>query len=370
MKFKVEKNELQDAIAIASRAAASKSPIPALEGLLLNARDGLKITGYDLKEGIYTNIEAEIEVMGEIVVNARLFGEMIRRMPDGIVVFESDDEYNINVKCGKSEFNFAGLSPEDYPELPTVDGINNISMPQKILKSMINQTVFAVADTDVRPIYTGELFEIEDKYLTVVACDGYRLAKRKEMIEEGKLENCTFVVPGSALSDVERTCGDADDLVEISVGKKHISFVIGNTVIVSRRLEGEFLNYRKSIPQEFKYNLGISRAELISTIERVALVIKEKAQSPVRMTIRDGAIDLKCMTVVGKAEDVCLCEGNGDGLEIGFNDKYLTDALKASGVEELKLCLNTASTPGVITAADGTDKFTYMILPVRLRAGA
>ncbi|MGX8692842.1 MAG: DNA polymerase III subunit beta, partial [Clostridia bacterium] len=217
MKFSCEKYLLQSAVTIASRAAASKSPIPALEGLLLQAGDDLRVTGYDLKEGIYTNIGADVEEAGSIVVGARLFGEMIRRMPDGIVTVSTDANNTVNVKCGRSDFHFMGMFSGDYPEMPGVDGLNNVTLPQKTLRSMINQTIFAVAASDVRPIYTGTLFEIEGQTLTMVSVDGYRLAKRCEEIEEGRLENCSFVVPGSALSDVERICSDEEGEVQISV---------------------------------------------------------------------------------------------------------------------------------------------------------
>ena len=368
MKFSCEKHVLQNAISIASRATASKSPNTALEGLLISAGEGVCITGYDLKKAIYTNIEANVSIMGEIVVNARLFGEMIRRMPDGMVFFTADD-LNIHVKCGKSEFNFIGISPEDFPELSQVDGINEISLPQGILKSMINQTIFAVADNEVRPVYTGSLFEINDSELTIVSVDGYRLAKRSEKIESGKMENCSFVVPGSSLTDIERICTDSEELVSIAVGARHISFTIGDTVVLTRRLEGEFLNYRKSIPDSHKYELEIERSELLSCIERVSIIVSEKNSNPVRMTVDDGSIYCLCVTPIGKAEDTCLCVGNGEGLEIGFNDRYMTDALKAaSGKDKLKLCLSTPSSPCIIKAADGSDSFTYMILPVRLRA--
>ena len=370
MKFSCEKYLLQSACTIASRATASKSPIPALEGLLIQAGTDVTVTGYDLKEGIYTNIGADIEQPGSIVVGARLFGEMIRRLPDGIVSIRADENNNVNVKCGKSEFNFMGINAEDYPEMPSVDGLNHISLPQKLLKNMINQTIFAVSDSDVRPIYTGTLFEIEDGELTLVSVDGYRLAKRCEKIEGKDMENCSFVVPGSALSDIERICGDTDDTVSIAVGAKHISFSIGETVVVTRRLEGEFLNYRKSIPDKFRFTVQVERAEFMSTIDRVALIVSEKNSSPVRLSFNDGSIDCLCVTPIGKAEDVCTCEGSGEGLEIGFNDRYLMDALKAaSGTDKLNVCLNTASSPCVIDAADGSGAFTYMILPVRLRAG-
>ena len=368
MKFSCEKYLLQSACGIASRAAASKSPIPALEGLLLQASDRLTVTGYDLKKGIYTQLEAEVKEQGSVVVGARLFGEMIRRLPDGIVTISTDVNNNVNVKCGKSEFNFMGISPEDYPEMPVVDGVNNIALPQKILGSMINQTIFAVADNDMRPIYTGALFDIEGEELTLVAVDGYRLAKRSEKLESAKMENCSFVVPGSALADIERICGDSEELVKISVGAKHISFSIGETVVVSRRLEGEFLNYKKSIPESFKYTVKVDRGEFMSAIDRVALIVSERNTSPVRMSFNDGNIDCLCITPIGRAEDVCTCEGSGEGLQIGFNDRYLKDALKAAAKEELNVCLNSASSPCIITAADGSENFTYMILPVRLHA--
>ena len=368
MKFSCEKYLLQSACGIASRAAAGKSPIPALEGLLLQASDQLTVTGYDLKKGIYTQLEAEVKEQGSVVVGARLFGEMIRRLPDGIVTISTDINNNVNVKCGKSEFNFMGISPEDYPEMPVVDGVNNIALPQKILGSMINQTIFAVADNDMRPIYTGTLFDIEGEELTLVSVDGYRLAKRSEKLESAKMENCSFVVPGSALADIERICGDSEELVKISVGAKHISFSIGETVVVSRRLEGEFLNYKKSIPDSFKYTVKVDRGEFMSAIDRVALIVSERNTSPVRMSFNDGNIDCLCVTPIGRAEDVCTCEGSGEGLQIGFNDRYLKDALKAAAKEELNVCLNSASSPCIITAADGSENFTYMILPVRLHA--
>jgi DNA polymerase-3 subunit beta len=369
MKFSCEKYLLQAACAVASRATASKSTIPALEGLLLQAELGLTVTGYDLRKGIYTRIEADVEERGSVVVGARFLGEMLRRLPDGVVNVSTDANLNVTVKCGRSEFNFIGISASDFPEIPMVDGVNNITVPQGILRSMINQTIFAVATSDARPIYTGTLFEIKDDVLTLVSVDGYRLAKRSEKIEKGRMEDCSFVVPGSALSDIERICSDDEGEVSVAVGTKHILFKIGETVVVSRRLEGEFLNYRKSIPELFRFTVKVDKAEFMSSIDRVALIISEKNSSPVRLTFGETGIECRCMTPIGKAEDLCSCEGSGDGLEIGFNDRYLMDALKAAAAEKLDLCLNSASSPCILRAADGGEKFTYMILPVRLRAG-
>ena len=368
MNFSCEKYLLQNACATASRAAAGKSPIPALEGLLIQAGEDIRVTGYDLKKGIYTSLQADISEAGSVVVGARLFGEMMRRLPDGIVSISTDINNNVNVKCGKSEFNFMGISAQDYPEMPEVDPVNKIALPRKILAEMINQTIFAVSDNDVRPIYTGTLFEVNGDELTLVSVDGYRLALRREKLESAQMENCSFVVPGSALGDVERICSDSEEPVEISVGSKHISFSIGGTVVISRRLEGEFLNYKKSIPESFKYILKVERSELMSTIDRVSLIVSERNSSPVRMSINDGSIHCLCVTPIGRAEDTCICEGDGEGMEIGFNDRYMKDALKAAGKDELNICLNSPSSPCIIKAADGSDSFTYMVLPVRLHA--
>jgi DNA polymerase-3 subunit beta len=293
---------------------------------------------------------------------------MLRRLPDGIVSFDCAEDCKVSVRCGRSKYDIIGIESAEYPEIQKVEGLNRVSLPQKILKSMINETIFAIAETDVRPVYTGTLFEIEDGKLTLVSVDGYRLAKRTEIPEEAAMENCTFIVPGSALADIERICGDTSDEVGISVGDKHIEFKIEDTVVITRRLEGDFLNYKKAIPATFKYEIKISRSEFLSTVDRVSLIVDEKNKTPVRVIFGDGMISCNCVTPLGKAEDVCICEGSGEDLLIGFNDRYLKDALKAAEGEDIKLCVNTASSPCVIVPAEGEEKFTYMVLPVRLHA--
>ena len=368
MKFTCEKEVLQNACSAAIRAVPSKSPIQALEGFKIDADSMLKITGYDLKKGIYTSVEADIAEPGSMVVNAKLFSEMIRRMPDGNVTVTCSADDKINVRCGKIKYNMSGMDADSYPELTQFDTVNTVVLPQKVLKSMINQTLYAVSKDEIRPVYTGSLVEISGDELTIVSVDGYRLAKRTEKIEGSQIENCSFVVPGFTLSDIEKFCGGEGD-VTVSVGDKYISFEIGETVVISRRLEGEFLNYKKSVPTDFRFEVSVSRAELMSVIERVALFLSERNGYPVRMTFNENSIECNCSTSIGVAQDSCMCEGSGDGLEIGFNDRYFIEALKAADEDELKLCLNTASSPCVIKAANGSEKFVFMILPVRLRAG-
>lgn len=367
MKLTCDKYMLQTAVNTCLRAAALKSPIPTLEGLLLEAGESLRISGYDLKKGIYTTIDADIAEAGSVVLNAKLFSEMVRKLPEGIVCITTDKQDMTTVKCGKSEFSFMGMSSEDYPELPSVEGLKTFSIPQGTIKSMINQSIFAISDNDSRPVYTGSMFEIENNILTLISVDGYRLALRKESIENGE-EHTEFIVPGAALSDVERVCTDCDDMINISVDVNHISFTVGNTVIVTRRLEGEFLNYRKAVPENFRYKIKIDRSELLRVVDRVSLIVDEKARNPVKLTFGDGVIDCSCNTLKGKAEDICLSEGNGEEFQIGFNDRYLLDALKAAPSDSLYICLNTNSSPCVLLPADENEKFKYMILPIRLRA--
>lgn len=367
MKFSCDKSLLQDVVLTCARAVPARSPLSSLEGLLIECSEKVRITGYDLKKAIYSEFDADIVQFGSIVINARLFSEMIRRLPDGIIVVTSDENNNITVRCGRSEYNLIGYDVKDYPDIPKFEGLNSVKIPQNILSKMIEKTIFAVSKDEVRPIYTGALFELMGDQLTLVAIDGYRLARRTEKVE-GNAEDCSFVVPGFALSDIQKICSDSDEPVAISVGEKHISFTIGDTVVISRRLEGEFLNHRKSVPEGFKYEVTVDRQELISVIDRVALVLSERAGNPVKMEFKEGLVECNCVTPIGKAEDVCSCQGDGEGLLIGFNDRYLTEALKAAEGDSIRLCLNSSSSPCVIKATDDSDNYTYMILPVRLHS--
>ena len=367
MKFSCTRSELQTAVSIAAKAASAKSPIPALEGILIETTlNGIKLTGYDLKKGIYTSIDAAVTEQGSIVLGARIFGDIVRSLPEGTVTVRTENN-NVFINCENSDFSIIGTDAADYPELPSIDAKTGVKIPQKLLGDIIRQTIFAVSDSEARPVYTGELFEIADGLLTVVAVDGYRLALRREPVEGVEGEH-SFIVPGSALSDLEKLCGVSEDSVEIHLGSKHISFTIGDTVLVSRRLEGDFLNYKKTVPTSFRVEVRADRYFLQRTVERVSLIIDDKIKNPIRCYFGENEIRVVCATALGKAEDACIVEGEGGDLEIGFNNRYLLDALKAAPAEEICVCLNTGASPCVITPADGEQNFLYMILPVRLKA--
>lgn len=367
MKFTCDRTLLQIAVNTASKACSPRSPIPALEGILLEAgQQNLKLTGYDLKKGIYTHMEAEVEEMGSIILPARMLSDIVHSLPDGQVSLRTDRLYT-TIRCGSAEFHIVGSDPSDYPELPSIDGQTGISLPQNQLRDMIRETIFAVSDNEARPIYTGELFDLRDGVLNVVAVDGYRMAVRRETVEDMPAD-CSFVVPGNALSDLEKLCGDSDEPVHIHVGSKHIGFTIGDTVLIARRLEGEFLNYRKSIPDQFRVQVTADCRELQRTIERVSLIIDAKIKNPLRCTFEKDRLRILCATALGRAEDFCALEGDGEGLEIGFNNRYLLDVLKAAPTDEIQICLNSGAAPCILRPTDGTDHFTYLILPVRLKA--
>jgi DNA polymerase-3 subunit beta len=372
MKFTCEKALLLQAINVTSRTVALKSAIPALEGILVEAGKDLILTGYNLETGIQATVPADITQPGSLVLSAKLFGDIVRRLPDDIVEFTSD-HFTVKIKCGISEFNILGTDAAEFPALPSVDYVNSVKMEQRKLKAMISQTIFAVSTNQARPIHTGSLFEVDaEGKVTVVSVDGYRLALRREpSIEKTGIPDFSFVVPGAALSEVEKICADTDDHehpVEFIQGGRHIMFKVDNITLIARRLDGEFLNYRQSVPQNNPLVLTVSRRAMMSSVDRVALIITEKQRSPLRCTFGENILKIQTNTAIGSAYDECFVSGNGNGLEIGFNNKYLMDALKSAPADEIQLELNTPISPCVMRPADGSDNFLYMVLPVRLRS--
>ena len=368
MKFSCEKALLLAAVTTASRTVSQKSSIPALEGILIEASNVLRLTGYNLETGIRTVVPADITQTGSLVLSARLFGEIVRKLPDDIVYFSADN-YMVNVRCGMSEFNILGTDPEEFPELPMVDDLNSFTMEQDALRSMISQTLFAVSDNESRPVHTGSLFEVEDQQLTVVSVDGYRLALRRETISQKKgAGSFSFVVPGNALNEAEKICTGGQAPITVVQGARHVMFDTGETILVSRRLEGEFLAWRNAIPSNSTIKVLGDKRALLASIDRVSLIISDKLKSPLRCLFGDGVLSITTKTGIGDAADQCPIEGNGGGLEIGFNNKYLMDALKAAPADKVRLEMSSGVAPCIILPAEGEENFIYMVLPVRLKA--
>ena len=368
LKFSCEKALLQMAVNTASRTVATKSSIPALEGLLLEGEEVLTLSGYNMQTGIRTRLEADIREQGRIVLNSRLFGDIIRKMPDDVIVFSADEKFMVTLTCGDARFEILGLSADDYPEMPEVDSDYSFTLQQGTLKAMINQTSFAVSTNENRPIHTGSLFEVEMGGVTVVSVDGFRLALRREKIEKLEGGAFRFVCPGSALNEVEKICEDSDELITVSLGKRHLLFETGSTELICRKLEGEFLDYKNAIPRNNPIRLTVDTKTMLNSLDRVSVVISEKLKSPVRCLIEGGSVTMSAKTGNGEAKDVCPVDGDGQGLEIGFNNRYLMDALRYAPAEQVVMELNTGISPCVLTPVDGSDSFLYMVLPVRLKA--
>ena len=368
MKFSCEKLFLQTAVATTSRAVANKSTIPALEGILLQADTQLTISGYNMQTGIRTTLEADVTEEGSLVLPARLFGEIIRRLPDDVVTFSSDAHMNIRLTCGDADYNITALSADDYPDLPEVEDQYSIRIQQHPLRSMITETSFAISTDEARPIHTGSLFEVTEEGLTIVSVDGFRLALRREPLDTIKGGSFRFVAPGSALNEIEKICADTNDEAIITLGSRHLMFEVGSTQLICRRLEGEFLDYHAAIPRSNPITLNANTKSLITSIDRVSVVISEKQKSPVQCVFDDGRVTMTAKTASGEAKDVCPIDGDGKGLTIGFNNRYLMEALKYAPADTVRLELNTGISPCVILPTEGEERFLYMILPVRLKS--
>ena len=368
MKFTCEKNQLGSAISVASRTVAQKSAISGLEGILVRAGVKVMLTGYNLETGITVSVDADIQETGACVMPARLFFDIVRKLPDDTVSIQVDESFKVSIKGGISSFTITALSADDYPELPDVDSEKGIRVPQNELKAMISGTIFAVSENQARPIHTGVLFEVDNDSITSVAVDGYRLALRRYLPEESLERTLKFVAPAAALKEVEKILGDTDDPATFYPGSKHILFTIGDATLVCRILEGEFLDWRRVLPQNNPVKLVGNVSRLTDSIERVGLVISEKLKSPVRCKFGDNAAELRTVSTIGEAYDVCPIAGDGKDLEIGFNCKYLLDALRAVPDSECTLEMINGLSPIVLNPTEG-NRYSYMVLPVRLKAG-
>ncbi len=364
MKFTCLRSELAFAVSNVQRAVSTKTSIPALEGILIKAYGSkLVLSGYDLEIGITTNMDATVNEEGEIVVSAKLFSDIVRKLPEEIVCIETDERLITYITSGQADYQIVGISSSEYPELPSFEQTDNIIVNAEILKNMIRQTIFAVSDNMAKPIYTGSLFEIEDKVLRVVSVDGYRMAIREENIDSESKNK--FVVPGKTQSEILKLITDDKKDVEIIVGQRHISFKIENYSIISRLIEGNFLDYKTTVPKTAQTELVINTRLLSNAVDRMSLLTNEKIQSPVRCSITSDQIKLSCSTAVGKANDVLSVSVIGSDVEIGFNNRYLLDALKNSDTDEIKLILNGPLAPMIVKPVN-SDSFTFLVVPMRL----
>ena len=367
MRFTCEKNSLVQGLNIAGRTVAQKSSLSVIEGILCKAGLGICLTGYNMETAISYEIEAEVTDPGECILPAKLFGDIVRRLPEGPVTVVVDETYKVSIRSGFASFTISAECSDDYPELPDVNSGRAVPIPQRELKEMIGGTIFAVAENQGRPIHTGVKFEVTNDSITTVAVDGFRLARRTYHPETPTGREMNFVVPSPGLKEVEKILTDSEDMASFTLGPKHILFQIGPATLVCRLLEGDFLDWRRVVPTNCPVKLIAHVSDLSSSVERVGLIVSEKYKSPVRCKFTNQEVYMRTNTTIGAAEDRCTLAGDGKELEIGFNVRYLADALRAIPSEEVTLELTNGLSPLVLTPVDDKQDFAYMILPVRIK---
>ena len=365
MKFNCDRQKLNKAVENIQRSTSSKSNMPVLEGILLKAENNtLTLCGYDLDIGITTTIYAHVRTEGSVVVTAKLFSDIIKRMPEDLITIEADEKLVIHISAGKAEYKIIGMSAEEYPELPAVASSEQITIDGKTLKSMIRQTMYAVSDKDENPTQKGSLFEISNGTFKIVSVDGYRLALRTEKINYNAEKK--VIVPKKSLQEIINLISDDIQDITIHAGGRHLSMLIGEYTIITRLIEGEFMNYKATIPSNFSTETKINTRVFSDTIERMSLLLTDRIKTPIKCCFENNIVTTSCNTSKGEATDEFTTEMNGDYVEIGLDNKYILDALKFSETDEVRMRMNGSLKPIVILPSEG-DNFVFLVMPVRLR---
>lgn len=365
--FRCEKNSLSEAAANVSKAVSERSPHASLEGILLRLKENrLELTGYDLEIGIRTYLDVESNDAGQIVVNAKLFGELIRKMPEGTVLLKVEDNYQVEISGSRTEYHISSTPAEDYPELPLENMDQHLMMTQGMLRSMILESVFSVSQDDIKPVLKGELFELINGKLNLVALDGHRLAVRSEPVKSDT--NMKFVVPAKTLQEIARMLKDEDtELCNIQISSKHAIFDFSGYLVYTRLLEGAFHPYRSAIPEHSGTEVVVDVKAMISCLERASLLINEKISSPIKCVFHDGKLNVSCSTMYGMVNEDVSADIAGPDVKIGFKCKYMLDALRAVHSDRVKFMLDGSLLPMKIVPVNG-DSFVYLVLPVKLKA--
>lgn len=363
MKIIINQKDLSRHINIAQKGISSRTTLQILDGILLETQNGmLKLTGTDLEISIESYVDCQIERDGAIVVNSKMFGDIIRKLPDSNVIIDVDNN-NINIKCENSEFNIIGNSPKEYPDLPIILEKNKFQIPNDLFKSAIKQTVFATTQDETRPSLTGVLLEIVDNTISFVALDGYRLALRKLPIKSDI--DVKIIIPGRALNELNKIIDDSENALEICAAPGHVIFNIGKTVVYSRLLEGQFFNYREIIRKEHKTTVVVNKKDFQDSLERASLLAKEEKANLVKLSINDGNIYIKSNSEIGNVNEFIESENTGDNINIAFNSKYILEGIKVMESNEIKLNFMGSLNPCIIKPTED-ENYTYLVLPVRL----
>ena len=370
MKFSCYKDKMLKAINSVVRGVASKTTMPILEGILIQTNDNeIKLTTYDLEIGIEYIIECDIKEQGSTVVNAIMFSEIIRKLPDTEIEITVNENNLLEIECEGSHYKLATMNPDEFPELPKIEIENSVEIEQNVLKTMIRKTIFAVSTEESRPIFTGCLMEVENNKLNLVAVDGFRLALRRIYLNK-KTEDFSAVIPGKTLNEVNKILLDSFETVKIGIAKNQALFEMDNCKVVTRILDGEFLNYKNVIPSNWETRIKVNKANLQDCFERISLIssssIEKEKKYPVKVQVDIGKVTISCTNQTGDAKEELFLTTEGKNLEVGFNPKYFLDSLKVIEDEEVNVEFGSSISPCLIKAIENND-YVYMILPIRIK---
>ena len=369
MKLICSKSNLLHGVNIVSKAVPTRTTMAILECILIDASaNEIKLTANDMELGIETKIEGEIAERGVIALDAKIFSEIVRKLPDSDVTIETDASFKTTITCEKAKFNIVGKSGDDFSYIPYIERNEPIVMSQFTLKEVIRQTIFSIADNDNNKLMTGELFEIEENDLKVVSLDGHRISIRNIELKNN-YSHKKVVVPGKTLQEVSKILpGSAEDEVSIFLTDNHIVFEFENTTVVSRLIEGEYFKIEQMLSSDYETKVKINKRELLDCIDRATLLVKEGDKKPIIMNITDGTMELKINFFIGSMnEDIDIAK-EGKDILIGFNPKFFIDALRVIDEEEVTLYMVNPKAPCFIKDDEGT--FIYLILPVNFNAAA
>ena len=363
MKLICSKSNLLHGVNIVSKAVPTRTTMAILECILIDASsDEIKLIANDMELGIETIIDGEIIENGIIALDAKIFSEIVRKLPDNEVVIETDASFKTVITCEKAKFNIIGKSGEDFSYLPYIEKNDPISISQFTLKEVIRQTIFSIADNDNNRLMTGELFEINENQLKVVSLDGHRISIRNIELKD-HYENKKVVVPGKTLNEISKILpGSVDDDVTIYITDNHIIFEFMDTVVVSRLIEGEYFKIEQMLSSDYETKVKINKRELLDCIDRATLLVKEGDKKPIIMDIQDGVMELKINSFIGSMNEDIDIEKTGKDILIGFNPKFFSDALRVIDEEEVSLYMVNPKAPCFIR--DDDNQFIYLILPV------
>ncbi|MGI6085395.1 MAG: DNA polymerase III subunit beta [Acetivibrionales bacterium] len=364
MKVIILKQNLLEAINIVQKAIMAKATLPFLEGIFIEADEKLKFIGNNFDLAIEYSIEADIMEKGSIVINARIFGDIVRKLPEAPVSIEVFENNIVKIECLNSYFEIKGMDSSSYPLPPVYKDDLTFTISQASLKELIRQTIFAVGTDENRKIMTGSLIEVENGEIKVVALDGFRMAVSNSIIKEDV--SFKVVVPGKNMNEILRILETSDENITVSLSGNVISFVFNECKISSNVLDGEFMNYKSYIPTKFETEINVKTKDLIDSLERASLITSEDKRYPVKFNINDEDMLISSTADIGLSKEQIKIESNGAALQIGFNPRYFIDALKVISEENIKISFTSSIGPCIITATDH-DKYLYLILPVRIR---